>query len=164
MYRVFTIPGYLLLASGVFVLAVGLGMSVDPNPSDASTGVSISIFSTIMLFLAAGLIYQGRMSKKKEERRDAAVSIVKSYRRISLFDLSKKLNVSVKEATDLLSQALHNGELAGNFDRTTDEFYIEGSEGVTVQIKYCYNCGASLDQVYLKGDTVKCSHCGALLS
>ncbi|GEM_PF-560288 len=156
--------GYFLLVFGIFMFFVGVGMLVDKDQSDVENAPSIIVFSGAFIIPAALLIYLGRKASKEEEELKSLASIVKSYRRIALVNLAEKLHMTIPAAENLLSKALSRGLISGNFDRTTDEFYTDEARPQNLKFKYCPNCGAPLDRIYLEGETVRCQNCGFLMN
>ncbi len=155
--------GYVLIIFGVFILIVGLGMTLDPDPKDRDAGPSIAVFSFAFTIPGLLLLRLGKKAQKEEENIKAVANIIKSYRRIKLDTISEKMGISVMEAETLLSKALSAGLIHGFIDRTTEEFVTEEARNKKVDVKFCSSCGSPLDTVYLEGETVKCKSCGTII-
>lgn len=156
--------GGFLIVLGLLLFFLGLGMFFSPSDAeDISAGRGIAIFSFAFIVPGALLLYFGIVNAKFEENVLSASSIAKSARRISLSDLALKMNCSIPDANKALSKAISLNLVIGNFDRTTDEFFTEEGELHKVELRFCPGCGAPLDRVYLKGETIKCNNCGVVL-
>lgn len=155
--------GFLTLFAGIFVLVVGVAMMFDDDPVHSETGRGVAMFSTSILAPGAVLLYFFRRARRRLERLESIASVVKSYRRITVADLAGKIGVSIPEASELLAHAIAEGRIAGNFDRTTDEFFTEEARCQDVKFKFCPSCGAPLGRIFLEGETVKCDRCGFLM-
>ncbi len=155
--------GYALLFFGIFILIVGIGMIFDPDPKDSAVGPSIAIASFVFSLPGFILIRLGKKAQRKEEKVKAVANIIKSYRRIKLESISQKLAIPVLEVEQHLSTALSAHLIRGFIDRTTEEFVTEDARKKDMEKKFCNNCGAPLEQVYLEGETVRCKSCGSIL-
>ena len=134
------------------MLLLGIAMFLTSKAEkETEAGAGIAIFSISIVFIGGIFIYFGHKNGKFEEQVETVASIVKSYRRIKLFDLAEKMHVSVPEANKALSEAISIQLVEGNFDRTTDEFFTnEGKFGKTDFI-YCPSCGAPFNKKFLEG-------------
>lgn len=155
--------GGLLLLLGLLAFFLGIAMFFTPGDADEkSAGMGIAIFSLAFLFSGGALLAYGIKNARFEEKVLSAASIVKSSRRITVVDLAAKLTLSIPKAQKALNRAIELNLVVGNFDRSTDEFFTKESEGHKVDFKFCPACGAPLDRVYLKGETIKCRNCGVI--
>lgn len=148
---------------GIFIFIVGIAMLFDPDPDDSGVAPSIAIASTAFIIPGVLLIALGKRAHKEEEQLESLVSIAKSYRRITMDELSQNLNIPVERTGKLLSLAISKKLIKGNFDRTTDEFFTEDSKLQEINFRFCPSCGAPFDRVYLEGETIKCKNCGVLI-
>ncbi|HPB83890.1 MAG TPA: hypothetical protein PK200_17765 [Spirochaetota bacterium] len=160
--RVTKFFGYGLLFFGIFLLVLGIAMSVEGG-KDAESGPPIAISSLAFIIPGGVMIFLARHARKKQDLVESIASIVKTYRRISLTTLAEKLSIPIPEAGNLLMIAVSRNLVKGNFDRTTDEFFTEDAKTQRLEFKFCPNCGGPLDRVYLEGETVKCPRCGLLV-
>jgi len=153
--------GFTLLFIGLFVMFIGIAMHLDV-PSEKN-GIPIAVASFI--FTAPGLImiYLGKKAHVKEVKVKAVANIIKSHRRIKIAAISKKMAIPEIEVEQHLSTALSKKMIRGFIDRTTDEFVTEEGMKHDVQTRFCGNCGAPFEKVYLKGETIKCKSCGSIL-
>ena len=62
---------------------------------------------------------------------------MKTYRRISLDDLAKKLGTTPMQTERTLAQAIERGLLKGVVDRSTDEFVVQRTEAQQICIRTC---------------------------
>ncbi len=155
--------GYCLLIFGIFILVVGIGMLFDPDQKDRDTGPSIAVFSFAFTVPGIILLRLGKKAQREEEQIKAVATMIRSYRRIKLQTIAEKLGVTVLEAEKFLSRALSAKLIKGFIDRTTDEFVTKDARVKEIEVKFCSNCGAPLEEVYLEGETVKCRSCGSII-
>ena len=155
--------GYSILIFGIFIFVIGIGMHFDEEDDKSKKGFPISVASFAFIIPGGLLLYLGRRAAKQEEQLESISSIVKSYRRITLSDIADKLNVTIPQASQLLTKAIAKKMIRGNFDRTTDEFFTEDAKAQKMEYKFCPSCGSPLDRVFLEGETVKCGSCGILI-
>ncbi|HPS86177.1 MAG TPA: PCI domain-containing protein [Spirochaetota bacterium] len=153
--------GTLLLFIAVFGVVSGLDKGVR---EDINTGLIIGAFSLAIIIPGVRLYISGAKLSKLEENLKQLASLVKTYRRISISEIAKKLNVNEMEAEKLLNTAIDLDLISGNMDRTTGEFFISESLEEIKKISFCPNCGASLTQVIHKGETAKCYACGSMFN
>lgn len=139
-------------------------MFISPaNEKEKIDGGGIAIFSLAFVIPGSLLLYFGIKNSHFEDNVISAASIAKSARRITLIDLSEKMNCSIPVANKALTIALSKGLVSGNFDRTTDEFFTEEGNREKIEIRFCPACGAPLDKIYLRGETIKCNNCGVVI-
>jgi len=153
--------GTLLLFIAVFGVVSGLDKGVR---EDINTGLIIGAFSLAIIIPGVRLYISGAKLSKLEENLKQLASLVKTYRRISISEIAKKLNVNEMEAEKLLNTAIDLDLISGNMDRITGEFFISESLEEIKKISFCPNCGASLTQVIHKGETAKCYACGSMFN
>lgn len=156
---IITIPGILLLVIAVYGLVSGLQSG---DKEDINMGFIIGGLSLVIIIPGMRLYLSGKKLTRLEGKLKQLTAIVKSYRRISITDIGKKLNTTESEAERLLTTAINLNLISGNMDRTTGEFFISGSTDEIIKISFCPNCGASVNQVIYNGETGKCNACGSL--
>jgi len=158
--KILKVFGYILMFFGVFMLVVGIGITIEGKNDD---GPSIAIVSLIFFIPGFIILYLERRSRKNMEMIESVASAVKSYRRIKLVDLASKVGVTVPRAHSLLLKAIALDMVHGNFDRTTDEFFTDEAREQKLEYRFCPQCGGSLERVYLEGETVQCPRCGVIV-
>lgn len=157
--------GYILLGFGLFFMVLGSAMYIaSDKPDEIEAGIGLAVFSTVMTVPGILIVRKGKKAKIEEDRIKAVANVIKSYRRITLKEVAEKLGIQRHEAAEYLSVALSKKMLKGYIDRTTDEFVTDGSRDKEVKAKFCSNCGAPVEEVFLQGDTVKCRSCGSIIS
>ncbi len=154
---------YALLFFGIFILILGIAMIFDKEPDASDNGLPIAIMSSAFLVTGGIILYVARRSEEERELLESLVSIIKSYRRITVADIAQRCGITIPRASELLHRAISLELIEGNFDRTTDEFYTSDAASQRVEYRYCPSCGSPLDRVYLKGDTIRCHSCGTLV-
>lgn len=151
---------YLMLGIGLlcfFALSLGVGLTSDMFELFAVACVPTTLIPGVIL-AAIGL---------KGKRRDRELmefsSWVKSYRRIALTDVARKLNKSEFETDKILVEVVDRGMVAGFIDRQTNEFVLKEEIGRSQYVESCNHCGASLKRQYPLGETVLCPYCGSVI-
>ncbi len=157
------ILGFFMLFCGSATFILGIAMHIDSSSPHAQSGVPIAVFSLSFLLPGAAMYLLAKKSKKNLELVQALAAFVTSYRRIRIADAAAHLMITEQQAARLLAAAVGKGLVRGNFDRTTGEFFTEEAEKETASIRFCPSCGAPLDRVYLKGETIQCKSCGGLV-
>ena len=152
--------GYALVFFGVFMLIAGIGIMIEGKKDD---GPSIAIISLIFFIPGAVILYQEKKSRRQMELMETVSGAIRSYRRIKIEDIATKCGISIHQTEKIILKAISAGMIEGNFDRTTGEFFIKDAEKITLNYRFCPNCGSPFDRVYLIGETVQCSHCGMIL-
>jgi hypothetical protein len=155
--------GYALLFMGIMLMVVGIAMHLEKDSKHSDQGSSIAMGSTAFSIPGAIMIFLGIKARKEFDMTAAITSLVKSYRRITLLDIAQKLGINVSDAGKLLTRALSEGMVRGNFDRTTDEFFTDEAKSQTLDYKFCPGCGAPLEKVILEGETARCDSCGKMI-
>jgi hypothetical protein len=154
------ITGIILVCFGVLLLIVGIGMTIDTGAPQSKDGPSIALASLIFFIPSVILLLQARKTGRAHELMVALSELLRSYRRISLAELSQKLSAPLPLLMKTLTRALSDGVISGKFDRTTDEFIVDLSDTQRPVPGSCPSCGSPLDGVYLPGDTIRCASCG----
>ncbi len=154
--------GSLLVAMGLMVFFVGLGMACDHTDPKSKDGLPIAIASFALTVPGSLALLAARGVSRQRDIIEAVASITKSYRRITIVDMADKLHTTIPLAQKALNRALALGLVSGHFDRTTDEFFTREAAAQKADSRFCASCGAPLDRVYLSGETIKCAKCGAV--
>jgi hypothetical protein len=153
--------GYILLFLGLFVMIVGAGMMIAPQPnSTPSDGLTVIAFSSIFIAPGILLIYKGKNIKKDEARIDKISGLINTYRRIKIDKLAENMELNRKDILDLLARGQSLGIINGHIDRTTDEFFTEEGSVSDEKKHTCSSCGAPITGTFLKGESVICTSCG----
>jgi len=150
------IPGIMLLIIALFGIIGG------DKPEDFSIGIGVSVFSLVLIIPGIILFRAGQRQSKEETLVRQLVSMLTSYRRMSLADMASKLGINEGEAQRLLNLAIDQQLVQGNMDRTTGEFFVSGSLQDIKKLTKCPYCGAPVEQIYHSGETAKCPSCGSL--
>lgn len=153
---VLIIPGMLLLIIAVFGIIGG------DKPEDFNIGIGVSIFSLCMIAPGILLYRKGQRLEQDEIKIKKLVSMLTTYRRMSLQEMAAKLGIPETEAQNLLTLAIAQNLISGHIDRTTNEFFVSGSVQDIKDLTKCPYCGAPVTQVFHKGETAKCQSCGQL--
>lgn len=160
--------GIITVSGGVLLLVIaayGLVSGYDRgNKEDIHMGYIVGAFSLAIIIPGARLYWSGVKLSKLEEKLKQLAALIKTYRRISLTEIAKKIGITEMEAERLLNTVIDLNLISGNMDRTTGEFFISESLSEIKKISYCPNCGASLSQVIHNGETGKCPACGSLFN
>jgi hypothetical protein len=147
---------------GLIWIVFGIVMLRTPGQAEygyETLGVCSPLFLIAgVLVLHAGLVQQRRMD---EFRKLAAY--LKAYRRIKISDLAVKMKLSEYETERSIVKCVRYHMLTGYIDRASDEFFNpEGAEGKALIT--CPNCGGSVEEMVLSGESGKCPYCDSLLA
>lgn len=153
---VLIIPGMLLLLIAVFGIIGG------DKPEDFNIGIGVSIFSLFIIAPGILLFRKGQQLARDEVKIRKLVSMLVTYRRMSVQEMAGKLGVTETDAHNLLTLAIEQNLVSGNIDRTTNEFFVSDSVQDIQNLTKCPFCGAPVSQVFHKGETAKCQSCGQL--
>jgi len=156
--------GVLLLLAGVLGIVIGFAYRYgvpyyDPSVLPVLTAVCVpTAFVPGAIFLLLGLRAR-RVARELVE----FSAWVRTYRRVRLDELARKLGKTTLETERILVQVMDRGLVKGFLDRTTDEFVIQ--EAIVQQqfIANCPRCNADLQKQYLVGETVRCPYCNAVI-
>lgn len=110
------------------------------------------------------LIYYGRKTRRESGQLAEFAAWVKTYRRIGLADLAKKLGKTEYETEKVLIGCVEKGLLQGFVDRSTSEFVLQAAAGREHFVGKCPGCATSLQRRYLDGETVICPYCGTVIA
>ena len=160
------IMGLLFLIWSSFVLAASLSYVVNPSSAgDNQAGANSVLYfctplSFLLTFIFFGIWY---IRNKKESQIEDMASYLKMYRRIQLDKVAQRMNISLRDAENLLPECISQGLVKGYLDRFTGEFIWEGSMNQMRVESKCQNCGGSLDRVIMEGEIMKCSYCDAVI-
>lgn len=109
------------------------------------------------------LVVHSRRTNKRETALMEFASFVRSYRRIGLTDLARKLGKSEFETEKVLAEATDKGLVHGFVDRQTNEFVAAEWAGGQVYSAKCPNCGGTVDRLFMEGETPLCPYCHSVL-
>lgn len=110
------------------------------------------------------LIFLARRAKKREKELVEFTAWIKTYRRIGLDELARKLGKPQYEAEKTLIEVVDRGLLKGFIDRATDEFVLQEAIGQEQFIETCPRCQANISKRYFLGETVTCPYCNAVIA
>lgn len=151
------VPGVVLLIIAVF------GIISDTSKSENITiGIGVAVFSLVMIIPGILIYRSGQKHAREEMKVRELVSIVSTYRRLTVAEMGNKIGVPESEAHRLLNLAVDQHLLRGFIDRTTGEFFIAGSIQEIKNLSECPFCGAPVAQIFHTGETAKCQNCGSL--
>jgi len=152
----------------VLGLVIGISYATGYTSSSGATGPGVG-YSIIGLCSATALIpgivflYIAVQSKKREREIIEIAVLVKSYRRVKLDKIAKKLGKTEFETEKILADCVDKGQVDGFFDRTTEEFVVRSAVAEELAIYRCRSCGATASRKFLAGETAKCDFCGGVM-
>jgi hypothetical protein len=159
-----SVAKWLGIVSVIFgLISIGAGSDAIKNGEKASVGWGLLGFCFPM-FLVVGILfyYYGMRAEKQRLDYEKLAGYLKAYRRIKIEALSQKLALSEYETERRILHCVRLGLLSGFIDRGSDEFFNpHGMEGRTLIT--CPNCGGSVEQMVLEGETGKCPYCQSVL-
>ena len=156
--------GVLFLLLFGFGIAIGLGYAFGFPYRDTSilpvlTGVCVPT----ALLPGVILLALGMRGRRREQELIEFSSWVKSYRRVALAEVARKLGKTEFETDKILVDVVDRGLVAGFIDRQTNEFVLREEIGRQQFVEACTRCGASLKRMYPLGETVLCPYCGSVI-
>lgn len=134
--------------------------------SEKNVSAAINIIGVCtVITLIPGIIFLYFGLKSSRERREIVelVSYLKTYRRINLSDLAKKLSKNEFETEKIIMKCVDRKLVDGFIDRASNEFLIRKAMEEEVVIEKCPHCGASMSERFLKGESVKCNYCDSII-
>lgn len=127
---------------------------------------SIMVMCTITFIIPGVIIFAwGLKLGKWESDLEKLAGYLKSYRRIRIHDIARKLGKTEYETEDLIAQCVKQDLVKGYIDRSTGEFFTY--ESLFEEVKKpnnCPSCGALIDTRLLMGETAVCKYCGNKLT
>lgn len=158
--------GVILFVFGILMLLIAIfGFITDYNmnkPEGVATAIIFMGFALCFIIPGAALFRSGQRHTQYEGRLKQLASLIRTYRRISIAEISRNLGISEMEARELVNTAISLEMINGYMDRNTDEFFTEGSVSKAKTLHVCPNCGAQIEQVLHEGETGKCGVCGSI--
>jgi hypothetical protein len=143
-----------VLALLTFAVGIGIGISyVVGVPYYQPSNFPLIAGLCIPTALVPGLlfVYLGRKANRREKELIEFSSWVKTYRRISLPELARKLGKREIEAEKVLIEVVDRGLVPGFIDRTTNEFILQSAVGQELFIETCPRCHANLQRRFFQG-------------
>lgn len=161
VYLALAVLFFLTFALGVIIgVSYSLGYPrYDPGflPIITATCVPTSLVPGVIF------LYLGRRARETEKSLVEFAAWVKTYRRISMADLARKLGKAPYEAERVLIQVVDRGLVPGFIDRSTDEFVLQSAVGQEQFIDRCPRCNGNLQRRYFQGETVRCPYCQSVI-
>lgn len=160
MYKWF---GVALAFWAIILLAFGIDMWTNEPAKEREMGL-VSMAACFPGFLVSAIYigYAGVVAERKRRELQQLAAYLKAYRRIRVEALADKLRLSEFETEKRILRCVRHGLLTGYVDRASNEFFNpQGMEGKAL-IK-CPNCGGSVEQLVLAGDTCRCPYCDSVL-
>lgn len=161
--RYFVLAG-LFLVGGILGILLGVAYTLGWPYYDPG---SLPVFGTLCTItgIAPGILFLFLAVKARQVEKDLVEfsAWVKTYRRIGLGDLARKLGKPTYDAEKILIQVVDRGLVKGFIDRQTDEFVLQEAVGQELFIERCPRCAASLQRRYFAGETVLCPYCRSVI-
>lgn len=160
--------GALLFLVGILGLfgAAGYQASVpqtDPNYNPNVLPIVGGLCALGGVLPGALLLFLGFRARRREGELVEFAAWVHTYRRIGFVDLARKLKKTPTDTEKILVEVADRGLVRGFIDRATNEFVIQEAIGQEVFIDHCPRCGASVQQRYLVGETIRCPYCTSVI-
>jgi hypothetical protein len=151
---------------GIFAIIL-LAFGIDMLGSDVDKEVGYGYTSLGgcfpgFLVMAILLFYAGMKAERKRLEMEKLAAYLGAYRRIKIDALAMKLGISEFEAEKRILRCVRHRLLTGYIDRASDEFFNPfGMEGK--MMLNCPNCGGTVEELVLEGDSAKCPYCESIL-
>lgn len=164
----YLVAGAALVAFSAVTILVGVfyGSTIPPGqPGYLPNAIPIvgTICTAFGILPGTILIWRGLRARGLKSELVEFSSWVKTYRRISLAELARRLGKSEVETEKTLTAAIDRGMVRGIMDRTTDEFVLQEAMYQEVHVDFCPRCGGSVNRKYLSGETILCPYCGSVI-
>jgi hypothetical protein len=147
---------FLLFGLGAFSGSLYIG-----NGDMAGAGYVIGVCSVIALLPGLIFLFFGVKLAKERSVLQSMSRFLMEKQRASVDDVAAQFKWSAPDAEDRIVQAINEGQLRGNFDRGTKQFFIEGSQQNMEFIARCGVCGAGIGMWVSRMAPAKCRYCGA---
>jgi hypothetical protein len=152
--------GMFVLFWAVFAVIIGTLQS-----GDWLGDIALFLCTPVTLAIGLGLTAYGlkiRAEKLREIRRmEELGGFLRTYRRIKISELARKLGVNEFEAERTVGRCIDLGFVEGFVDRSAGEFVAREAMNQVAPISGCPRCGAPPERIMLIGETNKCGACGA---
>ncbi len=161
---VYSTVGVLLLLLFAFGIVVGVAYFFGyPYYQPENLPLLAAVCTPTALVPGIVLLVLGRKANRREKELVEFSAWVRTYRRIGLGELARKLGKREYEAEKVLVECVDRGLVKGFIDRSTNEFVIQEAVGQEFFLETCPRCGANLQQRFLQGETVRCPYCQAVI-
>jgi len=161
---VYTTIGALFLILFAFGIVVGVSYYFGyPYYQPGNLPLFVSLCTPTALLPGIVLLLLGRKANLREKELVEFSAWVRTYRRIGLGELARKLGKREYEAEKILVECVDRGLVKGFIDRSTNEFVLQEAMGQEFFLETCPRCGANLRQRFLQGETVRCPYCQAVI-
>ncbi len=145
-----------LLAMGGFVLGFGLIVVLLTFP-----------FTPILAYICipggivpgAIAVLLGLIEYHRERQLKEFATWLRTYRRIRMDELARKVGRTPMEAERLLNRAIELKYVAGVVDRSTDEFVLAEAERQQVFVERCPHCGGVVNRWAFPEERFACPYC-----
>jgi len=145
------------------IILVAFGIEMLRTPGKEVFGQQ-ALGGCLPFFLVIGIlfIYYGLKAERDKREFEKLAGYLKAYRRIKIPALASKMRQSEYDTERRIIRCVRLGLLTGYIDRASDEFFNpQGMEGKV--LISCPNCGGSVEQMVMEGETGKCPYCGSLI-
>lgn len=171
MMELWRLKGTILKILGIFfmiiwgfLLMISLSYLFGWSEKNISAAINIiGICSVITLIPGIIFLYFGLKVTREERELVELASYLRTYRRINLSDLARKLDKSEFKTEKILMKCVDRKLVDGFIDRASNEFLIRKAMEEEVVIEKCPHCGASMSERFLKGESVKCNYCDSII-
>jgi len=162
LYMALGILGLLLFAVGIII---GVSYYVGwPYYEPANLPIFAALCTPTALVPGIIFLFLGRKANRREKELIEFSSWVKTYRRISIAELARKLGKQEVEAEKVLIEVVDRGLVPGFIDRSTNEFILQAAVGQELFVETCPRCHGNLQRRYFQGETVQCPYCHSVIS
>jgi DNA-directed RNA polymerase subunit RPC12/RpoP len=154
--------GIFCISFAIILVAFGIDMLRTTGKEDLGQE---ALGGCLPFLLVIGILfaYAGLKAERQKIELEKLAGYLKAYRRIKIPALASKLRMSEYETERRIIRCARLGLLTGYIDRASDEFFNpQGMEGKV--LISCPNCGGSVEQMVMEGETGKCPYCGSLMA
>ncbi|MHA1792089.1 MAG: PCI domain-containing protein [Promethearchaeota archaeon] len=158
-------------AAGLTSVFVDFSFDNDDFIGPMIFSVSIGVLGVIILIVGLSTFKKKKLKLEKmgmlqpsklSEHELKLKNLIKTYPRITLDDLSSKMNMTREKTEELVINMIGRGIVKGYIDPGTNTL-ISGEVSSEGAIAECPHCDAPLKTLLVKGTSVKCEACGELI-
>lgn len=128
---------------------------------DYAQVLQVIVFYTLPgILLFAG----GTILRKREDNLIHLSSLLKTYRKVEISDIARKMNKGETETIKLIEKCLKKKYVSGKFDSTLGNFLTLKATSEQIESFSCPFCNTSFPEKVLTGETRKCPYCGNMVA
>jgi len=153
---------------GIGLVILGTAVAISLITEDGDWGAAV--LALVMMVLPGALLTRKAYKAMKESNLENKIfAYIKAKKRITIIELSQKINVSEEIVTDQVIKMIAKGMIDGHINDTneivlneTERTLAEETEEQEITVVKCNACGAT-NKVKV-GSPTECEYCGTILN